>query len=325
MFDPSPHPPLRLERVEFQCKRNANIKNSVRVIFCNIGVKIRQFLIRKILYISIGDNKEFSMGIAKIALNFMVKNGKGELVKSLLCHTKPPKIPNIQGLKYAPKLTEDVVQVSHSLSNFSQKSVEILKDGTKKVTGQLKWLTKDGKPLEYTLEKQYKTSKDSTDILYNVMDKDGIAVGEWFGYVNYTNGKNTLHGYSLYTNLSSKDTRGLGTELKKLILKDAKEYNYESIDILASFESHTFHNKMGYKCDINETYLDPILAILKRMRKVDTFPMFNERIDLALKDKNIPQLNKLIDDMLTEANSQGLRSSEIGISQIKIPMKLDLR
>ena len=82
---------------------------------------------------------------------------------------------------------------------------------------------------------------------------------------------------------------------------------------------------MGYKCDINETYLDPILAILKRMRKVDTFPMFNERIDLALKDKNIPQLNKLIDDMLTEANSQGLRSSEIGISQIKIPMKLDLR
>ena len=265
------------------------------------------------------------MGIAKIALNFMVKNGKGELVKSLLCHTKPPKIPNIQGLKYAPKLTEDVVQVSHSLSNFSQKSVEILKDGTKKVTGQLKWLTKDGKPLEYTLEKQYKTSKDSTDILYNVMDKDGIAVGEWFGYVNYTNGKNTLHGYSLYTNLSSKDTRGLGTELKKLILKDAKEYNCESIDILASFESHTFHNKMGYKCDINETYLDPILAILKRMRKVDTFPMFNERIDLALKDKNIPQLNKLIDDMLTEANSQGLRSSEIGISQIKIPMRLDLR
>ena len=61
------------------------------------------------------------------------------------------------------------------------------------------------------------------------------------------------------------------------------------------------------------------------MRKIDSFPMFNERIDLALKDKNIPQLNKLIDDILTEANSQGLRSSEIGISQIKIPMKLDLK
>ena len=33
------------------------------------------------------------MGIAKLALNFMVKNGKGELVRSVLCHTKPPKTP----------------------------------------------------------------------------------------------------------------------------------------------------------------------------------------------------------------------------------------
>jgi hypothetical protein len=32
------------------------------------------------------------MGIAKVALNFMVQNGKGELVKSLLCH---PKLPHI--------------------------------------------------------------------------------------------------------------------------------------------------------------------------------------------------------------------------------------
>ena len=52
---------------------------------------------------------------------------------------------------------------------------------------------------------------------------------------------------------------------------------------------------------------------------------FNALNDVSLNVKNIPQLNKLIDDMLTEANSQGLRSSEIGISQIKIPMKLDLR
>ena len=119
---------------------------------------------------------------------------------------------------------------------------------------------------------------------------------------------------------------GMGTGGKRVELLSVVDSKLEeSIDILASFESHTFHNKMGYKCDINDKYLDPILAILKRMRKVNTFPMFNERIDLALKDKNIPQLNKLIDDMLTEANKQGLRSSEIGISQIKIPMKLDLR
>ncbi len=54
------------------------------------------------------------MGIAKIALNFMVKNGKGELVRSVLCHTKPPKMPvNIIGLKYKP-LNLDTIQISHS-------------------------------------------------------------------------------------------------------------------------------------------------------------------------------------------------------------------
>ena len=242
--------------------------------------------------------------------------------KSLLA-TRPMEI-NTCGLRYARSLTEDVVQISHSLGNFSQKTVEILKDGTKKVTGQLKWLTKDGKELEYKLERQYHSSKDSTGIFYSVIDKDNKKVGEWFGFVKSEKGQNTLHGYSLYTHLTDRNTCGLGTELKKLILQDAKEYNCKSIDILASFESHTFHNKMGYKCDINENYLEPIETILKRMRKIDSFPIFNERIDLALKSKNISQLNKLIDDILTEANVQGLRSSEIGLSQVKIPMKLDL-
>ena len=45
------------------------------------------------------------MGLAKIALNFMVERG-GKLAKSLLC-TKPPKMPiNIKGLKYTPIKTD---------------------------------------------------------------------------------------------------------------------------------------------------------------------------------------------------------------------------
>ena len=265
------------------------------------------------------------MGIGKAGLQLgkeIIAWARTDASKSLLA-TKPVKV-NIQGLKYTPTLAEDVVQISHSLGNFSQNAVEILKDGTKKVTGQLKWLTKDGNVLEYKLEKQYHSSKDSTDIFYNVIDKDNKKVGEWFGYVMNEKGQNTLHGYSLYTHLTDRNTQGLGRELKKLILQDAKEYNCKSIDIIASFESHVFHNKMGYKCDINEGYLDSILEYLERMRKIDSFPMFNERIDFALKNKNIFHLNKLIDDILSEANVQGLSSGEIGFSQIKIPMKLDL-
>ena len=236
----------------------------------------------------------------------------------------PPKIPSIEGLKYAPQLTEDVVQISKSASNFCQNAVEILKDGTKKVTGQLRWLTKDGKQLEYKLERLYHPGKDSTDIFYNVIDKDNKKVGEWFGYIINEEGQNTLHGYSLYTHLTDRNTRGLGTELKKLILEDAKEYNCSSINIRAALESHTFHNKMGYKSDINEACIEPILATLKKIRKIDSFPIFNKRIDSALNNRSISQLNKLIDDILTEANAQGLRSSDIGISQIIIPMKYEL-
>lgn len=55
------------------------------------------------------------MGIAKIALNFIVKNGKGELVRSVLRHTKPPKIPvNIKGLRYVPVLNKDTVQLTRN-------------------------------------------------------------------------------------------------------------------------------------------------------------------------------------------------------------------
>ena len=62
------------------------------------------------------------MGLEKIALNFMVKNGKGELVKSILCHTKPPKIQNIQGLRYVPKQSEDVfIKTDKSLKDTISK------------------------------------------------------------------------------------------------------------------------------------------------------------------------------------------------------------
>ena len=47
------------------------------------------------------------MGLQKVALNFMVERG-GKLAKSLLC-TKPQKITNTIGLKYAP-LKADVVE-----------------------------------------------------------------------------------------------------------------------------------------------------------------------------------------------------------------------
>ena len=74
-------------------KRLNKLRNFLlTVTIFDLLVTFRQFLKAQTLYINIGDNKEISMGLAKVALNFMVKNGKGELVRSVLCHTKPPKI-----------------------------------------------------------------------------------------------------------------------------------------------------------------------------------------------------------------------------------------
>ncbi|MBQ2611691.1 hypothetical protein IJF81_04790, partial [bacterium] len=55
------------------------------------------------------------MGLQKVAFNFMVERG-GKLAKSLLCHSKPPKVPiNIKELKYAPTLEKDTMPLSQAV------------------------------------------------------------------------------------------------------------------------------------------------------------------------------------------------------------------
>lgn len=51
------------------------------------------------------------MGLEKVAFNFMVKRG-GKLAKSLLCSKPIQKPINFKGLKYAPALEKDTVQIS---------------------------------------------------------------------------------------------------------------------------------------------------------------------------------------------------------------------
>lgn len=77
------------------------------------------------------------MGIAKIAFNFMVKNSKGELVNSLLLHSKPPKMPvNIKGLKYKP-MELDTLQISH-LPKIDNPTIKTLMDmGIKKSDAEI--------------------------------------------------------------------------------------------------------------------------------------------------------------------------------------------
>ena len=40
------------------------------------------------------------MGLEKVAFNFLVKNGKDEVVRSLLCHTQQIKPSSLKSIKY---------------------------------------------------------------------------------------------------------------------------------------------------------------------------------------------------------------------------------
>ena len=79
-----------------------------------------QFFRCNLLYIRIGDIiREILMGIAKIALNFMVERS-GKLAKSLLC-SKPQKIANIKGLQYCSEVKTDKLTVNNPFINYIKK------------------------------------------------------------------------------------------------------------------------------------------------------------------------------------------------------------
>lgn len=66
------------------------------------------------------------MGLEKLGINIgkEITAWTRKSSKSLLV-TKPPVKLNIQGLKYTPRLTEDVVQISHSTSNIIQNATKL--------------------------------------------------------------------------------------------------------------------------------------------------------------------------------------------------------
>lgn len=63
--------------------------------------------------------------VSNIGLNFIVKRG-GKSILSDLCHTKPPKTPiNFEGIKYAPVLEKDAVQID-KIKVFKDKLTNVL-------------------------------------------------------------------------------------------------------------------------------------------------------------------------------------------------------
>lgn len=104
------------------------------------------------------------MGLQKVAFNFIVKNVKGELVRSVLSHTKPPKVPiNIKGLKYAPEqqITKDTVEISKGTAIKQFESAE----------NTIRSFEENEK---YFLYVNGKYDKNTLDIITDFADKEGL-------------------------------------------------------------------------------------------------------------------------------------------------------
>ena len=196
-------------------------------------------------------------------------------------------------------------------------------------TETLRYKTKRGELKEFTLERQYETeyheNDTSVEITYTVKTDDGTEVGNWTGTVYSSEAESYIKGHWLYSNLSGVKTEGLGTQLKELIKQEAQKYNCSEIRIVAGLQSHTFHNKMGYKCNISDAQVRELIQVLKYVKRKGECPEFNDRIDEVIKSQDKQQINSLLDDLLTYANNNNLSSSEIGIFNINIPMKYNVQ
>lgn len=61
------------------------------------------------------------MRLQNVAFNFLVKNGKGELVKSVLCRPIPPKFQiSSEKLKYAPFDIVEITKTHYKLDKTSE-------------------------------------------------------------------------------------------------------------------------------------------------------------------------------------------------------------
>lgn len=159
---------------------------------------------------------------------------------------------------------------------------------------------------------------------YTIYDNDAKRIAECDGMIETRGGKKVLNGHGIQ---SFKRGLGLGTKLKEVIKSAAKENGCESINIEAAYGSHMFHNKMGYK--VNYGLVDDVTSgknVLKRMKTNNKLQQFTDRINDVLTGDNTraQDVNNLLDEILSFANSKGFNSKDISILGTSIPMTYKL-
>lgn len=170
----------------------------------------------------------------------------------------------------------------------------------------------------------------SVEFFYEVRNMEGEVAGSWNGIVCEHAGKTRFHGGQLHVKEYGKDIKGIGTFIKEQVKEDARLSGQNAIDISANYHSHVFHYKTGYRSKI-ETPISARLTVKEIKRNIEEketseiAKSFLPEIDRILQlPKNSPEYvieaNKLIDLMLSKAAQNNLRTPNIGLGGVGLPM-----
>ncbi len=213
-----------------------------------------------------------------------------------------------------------------SLKNANPKKVTV-NGNTRIVEEPLELLSKDGKKHHATLIKK-ETISDGLfgkrkEYTYTIKDTQGRRIAECDGMIEKIDGELVMKGHGIQ---SFRRGLGLGSQLKSIIKQSAIENGCKSINIEAAYGSHMFHNKMGYKVnfvdDLTVHYnVNVGKSLLQNIKNSGKLPELNDKINNVIKNGSTKDVNALFDEIFSLANSKGLRSENIGIIGICVPMK----
>jgi hypothetical protein len=256
------------------------------------------------------------------------------LVSSISNNNVYPRYQNFTGKM--PNIRFDVRNIDRFYGSKSSKLVEIMDDYGKTFCERFKKSDgkyyeastfnvkdKDGKTVPLIVQKSFSKddSMEQVDIAYRIRMGANRIIGIMkSNLVHKYNDENILH--ISWMDTENSPLKGVGRYLKALIKEEAECADCTKITLDAAENSHVFHYKTGYRTSFKE--VKRAQNILKIIKKSKSIPEMDSLIDRALSNQNCAFNNKVIDECLKLASANGLRSDNLGIKNLTVPMAMEL-
>lgn len=218
--------------------------------------------------------------------------------------------------------------ISEVEKNYGKSLVEQIKKSNGEYFKAEEFVMKnsDGKDVKLILQKKYLAGEGmdapQIDVRYKIIDNKENLVGNWDGIIKKDfDGNNMIYGHVVDTSFA-KGPKGLGTKIKEFVKKEAQASGGNKVEINACWNSHVFHNKTGYKSNFYE--VKDAKRMLEKVKSSKALDSLDDKISNALKSDDVNKINLMIDECLSFASKNKLRSRDIGLYNKDIPMILSV-